>query len=152
MVSRNELHVYPTSRALREISLVFRHEEGFLPTLMRMDEFENRVILLEEKTQVDALQRILFLREAASFKAFEGLNMDLDLVRFFTRSDAIFKFYEELAAEGVGFEKLREADAYAEFDAHLDILEQLLENYQKILRQRGLTDKAFMPMRSMRGL
>lgn len=145
MVSRNELHVYPTSRALREISLVFRHEEGFLPTLMRMDEFENRVILLEDKTQVDALQRILFLREAASFKAFEGLNIDLDLVRFFTRSDAIFKFYEELAAEGVGFEKLREADAYAEFDAHLDILEQLLENYQKILRQRGLTDKAFIP-------
>jgi RecB family exonuclease len=146
MVNRNELHVYPTSRALREISSVFKYEEGFLPTLMRMDEFENRVILLEGKTQVDALQRILFLREAARFEAFEGLNIDLGLVRFFTRSDAIFKFYEELAAEGVGFEKLREADAYAEFDAHLDILEQLLENYQEILRQRGLTDKAFIPL------
>ncbi|MDD2452145.1 MAG: PD-(D/E)XK nuclease family protein, partial [Sulfurovum sp.] len=131
---------------MREISSVFKHEEGFLPTLMRMDEFEKRVILLEGKMQVDALQRILFLREAARFEAFEGLNIDLDLVRFFTRSDAIFKFYEELAAEGVGFEKLREADAYAEFDAHLDILEQLLENYQKILRQRGLTDKAFIPL------
>ncbi|MBD3792530.1 MAG: PD-(D/E)XK nuclease family protein, partial [Campylobacterales bacterium] len=145
MLSGNELHVYPTSRALREVSTALKQEEGFLPTLMRMDEFENRLILLDGKTQVDALQRILFLREAAKFEAFEGLNIDLDLVRFFTRSDAIFKFYEELAAEGIGFEKLREADAYAEFDAHLDILEKLLENYQKILQQKGLTDKAFIP-------
>lgn len=116
-----------------------------MPTLMRMDEFENRLILLEGRRQVDPLQRILFLREAARFEAFEGLNIDLDLLRFFTRSDAIFKFYEELAAEAVGFEKLRQADAYAEFDTHLDILEQLLENYHRILQQRGLTDRAFIP-------
>lgn len=145
MLGCSELHIYPTSRALREVSAVLKEDEGFLPTLMRMDEFENRLILLDGKTQVDALQRILFLREAARFEAFEGLNIDLDLIRFFTRSDAIFKFYEELAAEGVGFGRLREADAYAEFDAHLDILEQLLENYHRILRQRGLTDKAFIP-------
>jgi inactivated superfamily I helicase/RecB family exonuclease len=145
MLNCSELHVYPTSRALREVSAAQKQDEGFLPTLMRMDEFENRLILLDSKTQVDPLQRILFLREAAKFEAFKGLNIDLDLIRFFTRSDAIFKFYEELAAEGVGFERLREADAYAEFDAHLDILEQLLENYHHILKKRGLTDKAFIP-------
>lgn len=145
MLNHSELHVYPTSRALREVSQGFREEEGFLPTLMRMDEFENRLILLEGKHQVDTLQRILFLREAAKFEDFEGLNIDLDLLRFFTRSDAIFKFYEELAAETVGFEKLRQADAYAEFDTHLDILEQLLENYHRILQRQGLTDRAFIP-------
>ncbi|HEO99559.1 MAG: PD-(D/E)XK nuclease family protein [Campylobacterales bacterium] len=145
MLNHSELHVYPTSRALREVSQGFKDEEGFLPTLMRMDEFENRLILLEGRRQVDPLQRILFLREAARFEAFEGLNIDLELLRFFTRSDAIFKFYEELAAEAVGFEKLRQADAYAEFDTHLDILEQLLENYHRILQQRGLTDRAFIP-------
>lgn len=84
MLNHNELHVYPTSRALREVSRKFREEEGFLPTLMRMDEFENRLILLKDKHQVDALQRILFLREAAKFEAFEGLNIDLDLLRFYT--------------------------------------------------------------------
>jgi len=145
MLNPNELHIYPTSRALREVSQRFKEEEGFLPTLMRMDEFENRLIVLEGRHQVDPLQRMLFLREAARFEAFEGLNIDLDLLRFFTRSDAIFKFYEELAAEAVGFEKLRQADAYAEFDVHLDILEQLLENYHTILQQRGLTDRAFIP-------
>ena len=41
---------------------------------MRMDEFEQRAILLENKIQIDPLQRILLLREAANFDAFEDLN------------------------------------------------------------------------------
>ena len=82
------------------------------------------------------------LREAASFEAFEGLNVDLDLVRFFTRSEAIFKFYEELAAEQINFSHLAQADAYAEFGEHLDTLEQLLSNYAKLLESRGMSDKA----------
>ena len=61
----NELHIYPTSRALRTVSEELKEQEGFLPTLMRMDEFEQRAILIENKTQVDPLQRILLLREAA---------------------------------------------------------------------------------------
>lgn len=146
MLSRNELHIYPTSRALREISIGYKQQEGFIPTLMRMDEFENRVTRVEEKRLVDTLQRILFLREAARFERFKILNVDLDLIRFFTRSDAIFKFFEELTAEKVSFEKLREADAYAEFDQHLDILEELLANYRTLLESRGLIDRAFLPI------
>ena len=101
--------------------------------------------VLEGKRQVDGLQRILFLREAAKFESFKTLNVDMDLVRFFTRSDAIFKFFEELAAEKVDFERLREADAYAEFDRHLNILEELLGNYHALLQSKGLSDKAFLP-------
>ena len=57
----NELHIYPTSRALRNLSQNHKEQEGFLPTLMRMDEFEQRAILLENSIQVDPLQRILLL-------------------------------------------------------------------------------------------
>lgn len=141
----NQLHIYPTSRALRTVSANFKEQDGFLPTIMRMDEFEHRAILIEDKTPIDALQRILFLREAAKFQAFEDLKVDLNLVRFFTKSDALFKFFEELAGEKTGFETLAEADAYAEFDTHLGILEQLLENYRALLDREGLTDKAFIP-------
>jgi inactivated superfamily I helicase len=119
--------------------------DTLLPTLMRMDEFEQRSILLENKTQIDPLQRILLLRKAASFDAFEELKLDLSLVRFFTKSDALFKFFEELAGEGVGFGALAEADAYAEFGTHLEILERLLSNYHTLLEGKGLTDKAFIP-------
>ena len=145
MLSRNQLHIYPTSRALRSISEAFKEQEGLLPALMRMDEFENRVILMENKIQVDPLQRILLLREAAAFDRFETLNVNRDLVRFFTKSDALFKFFEELAAEDVNFETLAQADAYAEFEEHLKILEALLHNYKKLLDEKGYTDKAFIP-------
>ena len=143
----NELHIYPTSRALRSVSQNHKSSDGFLPTLMRMDEFEQRAILLENKIQIDPLQRILLLREAAKFDAFEDLKLDLSLVRFFTKSDALFKFFEELSGEGVGFNTLAEADAYAEFGTHLEILERLLENYHTLLEAKDFTDKAFIPAR-----
>ncbi len=150
----NRLHIYPTSRALRTVSAKHKESDGFLPTLIRMDEFEQRAILLENKIQIDPLQRILFLRKAASFTketpdgrfdAFEDFKIDLSLVRFFTKSDALFKFFEELAGENVSFATLAEADAYAEFGAHLQILEQLLLNYQQLLENAGFIDKAFIP-------
>lgn len=140
-----QLHIYPTSRALRAINSQYKEQDGFLPTFMRMDEFEQRAILLEDKIQIDSLKRILLLREAASFEAFKDLNLDLSLVRFFTKSDAIFKFFEELASEGVGFDTLANADAYAEFGMHLEILEKLLANYKKLLDKDKYTDKAFIP-------
>lgn len=116
-----------------------------MPTLMRMDEFEQRAILLENKIQIDPLQRILLLKEAANFEAFLDLKLDISLVKFFTKSDALFKFFEELSAENVGFDTLAEADAYAEFGTHLEILERLLANYHTLLESRSLTDKAFIP-------
>ena len=141
----NQLHIYPTSRALRTVSSQHKEQDGFLPALMRMDEFEQRAILIENKIQIDPLQRILLLREAASFEAFDDLKVDLSLVRFFTKSDVFFKFFEELAGEQVDFNVLAVADAYAEFEAHLSILERLLENYKNLLDVKGLTDKAFIP-------
>ena len=141
----NQLHIYPTSRALRTVSSLLKEQDGLLPTLMRMDEFEQRAILIENKTKIEPLQRILLLREAAKFESFDILNVNHELVRFFTKSDALFKFFEELSAENVNFQTLAEADAYVEFETHLAILEQLLNNYKKLLDEKSFTDKAFIP-------
>ncbi|WP_294958252.1 PD-(D/E)XK nuclease family protein [Sulfurovum sp.] len=112
---------------------------------MRMDEFEQRIVLMEGKMLVDPLQRILLLKEAAGFEAFEMLRVDRELIRFFTKSEALFKFFEELAAEQVDFDMLAQADAYAEFDRHLQILEQLQERYKVLLEAGGWTDRMFIP-------
>ncbi len=141
----NTLQIYPTSRALRSVTVSLRETEGFLPALMRMDEFERRAVLVEGAGMVDPLWRILLLREAADFRAFERLKIDRDLVRFFTRGDAIFKFFEELSSEGVSLEMLAEADAYAEFGEHLEVLGALRERYRRLLLERGLTDRMFLP-------
>jgi len=141
----NQLHIYPTSRALRTVSETLKDQDGFLPALIRMDEFEQRAVLIDNAVQVDPLQRILLLREAAKFEGFEKLNINRELIRFFTRSDAIFKFYEELAGENVDFETLANADAYAEFESHLAVLEEMLGNYERLLEEKGFSDKAFTP-------
>ena len=139
------LCVYPTSRALRAVSEELKASDGLLPSLLRMDAFESRAVLVEGRAQIDPLKRILLLQKAARFEAFEQLNLDRSLIRFFSKSDAIFKFFEELAAEEVSFQTLAEADAYAEFGMHLAVLEQLLENYRHLLDAGGFTDRAFIP-------
>jgi inactivated superfamily I helicase/RecB family exonuclease len=139
------LHIYPTSRAIRNERLKQKEQDGLLPTLMRVDEFERRAIILPERAMVDPLQRILLLKEASSFEGFLNLKINRDLVRFFTKSDAIFKFFEELSHENVSFYELVQGDAYVEFEEHIEILEQLLLNYEQLLESKGLTDRVFVP-------
>ena len=139
------LHIYPTSRAIRNERLLQKEENSLLPSLLRIDDFERRSILLPALAMVDTLQRTLFLQEATRFDTFSDLKINRDLVKFFTRSDAIFKFFEELSQEEVSFDNLVEGDAYVEFSEHIEILEELLSNYKTILEKKGLTDRVFIP-------
>ncbi len=141
----NRLHIYPTARAIRTQTRRLLDEDRFLPSMMRMDEFQQRVVLLDDRQRIDPLKRIFLLREAASFEAFNTLRFERELIRFFSKSEDLFKFYEELAAEHVDFAMLAEADAYAEFSEHLEILERLLLRYEALLLEKGLTDRAFIP-------
>ncbi len=139
------LHIYPTSRAIRNERLLQKEHNGLTPSLMRVDEFEKRAIILPELAMVDSLQRTLLLKNASEFEAFQKLKINRELVRFFTKSDAIFKFFEELSQEDVSFNDLVEGDAYVEFSEHIEILEQLLNNYEQLLLSKGLTDRVFVP-------
>jgi len=138
------LEIYPTSRAIRQATLSLKGTDGFLPSFMRMDEFEHRAVLVDGKAMVDSISRILYLRRASKFEEFSRLKTDRDIVKFFTKSDAIFKFLEELSAEDVEFAHLMEADAYAEFGEHIAILELLKARYHKLLTADGLTDRMFL--------
>jgi len=139
------LHIYPTSRAIRNEHLLQKEENTLLPSLIRIDDFERRAILLPEHSMVDPLHRMLLLKEASEFEGFRALRINRDLVKFFTKSDAIFKFFEELSHEHVSFGALVEGDAYVEFSEHIDILEELLENYKTLLEAKGLSDRVFVP-------
>ncbi len=139
------LKIYPTSRALRYERLAQKEQDSLLPSLMRVDEFEKRAIILPELAMVDPLQRTIFLQEASNFEGFDALKINRDLIRFFTKSDAIFKFFEELSHEEVSFDSLVEGDAYVEFSEHIEVLEQLLLNYRTLLESKGLTDRVFVP-------
>ncbi len=116
-----------------------------MPTLMSVDEFEKKIVILPHLTMVEPLQRVLLLKEASRFEDFKKLKIDRDLIRFFTKSDSILKFFEELSYEMVSFDDLMGGDLFAEFYEHIDLLQKLLKNYQELLENRGLTDRAFTP-------
>jgi len=139
------LIVYPTARAIREASAARRREEGLLPRLMRMDEFLTRLARVPGRSMIQGSQRIFRLREAAEFSAFERLMKIRGLIRFFSRSDDFFRFFEELAWEQVALERLAEADAYAEYGEHLEILKELRRRYRAVLEAEGLYDRMFLP-------
>jgi ATP-dependent helicase/nuclease subunit B len=139
------LHVYPTSRAIRAQIENRRLDQGWLPVWMRIDEFEQRCVTVPDRQLVDPLLRVLLLQEASRRSANDSLKLNRELVRFFTKSDVLFRFYEELAQEQVSFEKLVQADAYAEFGEHIEALERLWEHYRAILDERGYTDRACLP-------
>lgn len=140
-----DLQIFPTSRSIRERVASLRNAGGFLPRLMRMDEFLTRVAVVPGRRQAEAGERIFWLREAAQFEGFERLGNERDLVRFFTRSSDFFRFFEELAWEQVPLERLEEADAYAEYAEHLRILGELRERYRQILEREGAYDRIFLP-------
>ena len=146
---QNILKVYPTSRAIREAIKSYQGNNMFLPNLMRIDDFESRIVVSENLVSVDVFERIFLLREVIRDTKFSKLKYNLDLVHFFTQSDAIFKFFEELSLEGVGFENLRYSDAYGEFEEHIEILENLFLDYQSLLKSRGLSDKSLLPQNYM---
>ncbi len=139
------LEVYPTGRAIRHRQEILRAQEGFVPELMTIGEFEQRAIIGEEGLFADAMQRRLLMREATHFEGFDRLRLEMKGVRFLKHSDALLRFFEELRAEGVSFEQLKEADTHAEYLEQIELLEQLLERYRSLLQAKGLSDRIFLP-------
>ena len=123
----------------------FKNINSLIPNFIKIDEFEKKSILLKDSILVDPFQRAIFLKEASNFNSFNNLKINRELIKFFTQSSSIFKFFEELALENVTFEQLLEADSYIEFEEHIDILKELLKNYKEILDNKKLTDRVFIP-------
>ncbi len=136
------LYIFPTSRSIRERKSVFK--DSLIDKAITISDFENRSILIENRSLIDSKKRILFLKEAANFDGFNRLKSDLNLIKFYSQSQDFFRFFEELAVELVDIESLKSADYYAEFDRDLDILKELIINYKKLLDRDNLIDKAFI--------
>lgn len=143
MAIDNFLHIYPTSRAVRQQKEQHILENAFLPAMTTIATFEQKAALYRPKRIVDKTLRALYLKEATNFKEFRYLRSDLDFIKFYTQADDFFRFYEEVIAERVSIEKLYLADTYAEFERDLSILEKLLHNYYEVLEKNNLTDTIF---------
>lgn len=137
--------IFSTSRCVREFYSHFYEQDMLLPKAMGIAEFESKAILVSDMSLADKDTRVLVMQEASQFQNFSELKIDREFLSFIKNSSYLFRFFEELALEEVLIEDLELADTYAQFEEHLSILKELLENYKRLLKKRGLYDKITLP-------
>lgn len=133
--------VFPTSRSIRDA--LDHYNEGFLPTLMGMGDFLDRVILSTNVVSPDNDLRLLALHDASDFSTFSKLLIERNFFTFIQNSSYIFRFFEELSGEMVSIDALEGADVYGEYEEHIAILKQLWLSYRDIVQSRGWSDPIF---------
>jgi hypothetical protein len=110
-----------------------------------MGEFLSKVLLFPHKQIIDSDTRTVLLLEAANFQNFSKLQIERNFFTFTKNASYIFSFFEEMASEMVPLHSLKDADTYAEYTEHVEILEELYIRYEKLCEERSFIDPIFYP-------
>lgn len=131
------LLVVPTARARRER---YAAAGSLAVKILTMDEFESRLAVVPGRVFVDETTRLLLLRQASGFEAYESLGIPRDFLVFLEHAPFFLRFFDELAVEGVEPGALLLGDSYAEYDEHVAVLKTLQTRYRALLDAKGYAD------------
>ncbi len=138
------LHVFSSSRLVREF-YASCEQDSLLPYAMSVGEFEEKILFVPKLTKASTDISSLIMLEACRFDNFKKLHIPQEFLAFLSNSSYLFRFFQELAVEQKSIKDLIDADVYAEFSEHLDILQTLLKNYTSLLEKRGYYDAITLP-------
>ncbi len=141
----NTTIVLPSARAIRHEQLSIESQTIFLPNFITMNEFISKLCIVKGYKTIDLDARTLLLMQAADFKEFSRLQIERNFFTFTKNSSYIFKFFEELSAEKYDILNLSNADIYAEFEEHIEILQELYSRYEELCNDRKILDTIFLP-------
>ncbi len=145
MQQNRVLEIYPTSRALRYSIENLPPQNRLLEKKITISDFISRATIVDDRLFVDQERRTLLLREATKIENFSELGIEREFFNFLKNSQILFKFFEELAVEGVELDRLLEVDIYASYEEHITILKKVLSRYIALLDENGYVDKITMP-------
>ena len=137
------LFVYTSSRALK--AAVQRESGGVLAPRITLAEFYEKAIFVPGLASCGEMDRVLFMKEAASLGTGERLKFPLEFYEFMKNRSYLFSFFKELAAERISVDALDLSDTYAWYVEHFEILRELLERYSQLLRSHGFYDEITAP-------
>ena len=137
--------ILPSARAIRHELFKIDNETLFLPNFITMGEFISKLCVVKGFKPIDDDTRILLLLKASEFKSFESLQIQRNFFTFTKNSSYIFKFFQELANEKYEIDNLASNDIYAEFEEHIEILQELYKRYEKLCFEQKILDKIFLP-------
>ena len=141
----NKTIILPSARAIRHEQLLIDKQTLFLPNFITMGEFISKLCIVKNYKTVDDDTRTLLLLQASDFKEFSSLQIQRNFFTFTKNSSYIFKFFEELSAERFDISNLVDSDIYAEFEEHIEILQELYKRYEKLCDEKQILDKIFLP-------
>ncbi|AXH08700.1 hypothetical protein CP960_05045 [Malaciobacter halophilus] len=141
MQTKQELIVFPTSRAIREYILINKQNNSLLPFFLTADEFFKKSFYFDNRKLIDEEQKFLFLKEAIKFDEFKNLGISSNFTQFLKQSDYIFRFFTEITSEKVSINDIKNVDTYEFYEEHLEVLKKVKYNYEQILENNGYIDR-----------
>ena len=138
------LLVFPTSRAIRTYISQDNSNRLLLP-LLSIDEFFLKSIHVGQLSFIDEEHRFLLLKESTNINNFAKLGISNNFNDFIKQSEYIFRFFNELSAENIGFDSIKKADTYEFYEEHLAILETIYTRYCSLLEKNCYVDKITLP-------
>lgn len=140
-MNKQELLIFPTSRAIREYVNSQKEFNTLLPAHLTIDEFFKKSIIFENKKIIDEEEKILYLKEATKSVDLNALGISSNFIQFIKQSDYIYRFLLELASENIDINSIDEKDTYEFYKEHLKILKTIQKNYLAILDKNNAIDK-----------
>jgi RecB family exonuclease len=136
------LSVYPTTRALSSILASHKDEHQLYTKAITIGDFFTKAIIVDNRVSIDDSSRVLLLNESIDFDKIKKLGFEKDFISFIKNSEFIFKFFDEVFAEGLSVEQINRGDIYSEYSDHLDILTYIYKSYKDSLNEHGYYDRA----------
>jgi hypothetical protein len=144
MLSSN-LIIFPTSRAIREYTINYVGTNDFIPKLITIGDFFDRIIYTPNKTLIAKDLKTIYLIEAIKNCNSAKLGIQNDFNSFLKQSEYIFRFFNELSSEFKTIDDLSNVDTYALYSDHLDTLKMIQRNYYNILNKHSYIDQSLLP-------
>jgi len=142
---KKHLLVYPTSRAIREYISTLKGTNIFLPKTISIGDFFQRVIFTPNKKTISSELKTIYLQQVVQNIDIKALGISSDFSLFLKQSEYIFRFFNELASEFKTIEDLHNADTYAHYLDHLEILQAIQTKYHKLLEDNNYIDQSLLP-------
>lgn len=141
-----ELIVFTNSRNIRDF--VKNYSGVLLPKITTIGAFFSEILYHKTKTEVFEISRILYLNEAVkkTENLEKRLNIKSEFFEFLQNKEYIFSFFKELSDSKKSISDLKSSDIYAEYEEHLEILDELFKNYIEILDKNGVYDDITLPL------
>lgn len=137
----NELIVFTNSRNIREY--VANFSDIILPKMTTIGAFFSEILYHKTYVECSEISRIVYLNEAV--KNTQNLESKLhikgEFFEFLKNKEYLFSFFKELSDSMKTVSDLKSSDIYAEYEDHLEILENLLSNYKEILAKNKVYDE-----------